>query len=66
LAGVLQSDDLVLANIAVFGIGRLGGKTAVPVVQATRDIVAAKAEKDRRLDDAVYTMDLLMARLENK
>jgi HEAT repeat protein len=66
LAGVLQSDDLVLANIAVFGIGRLGGKTAVPVVQATRDIVAAKAEKDRRLDGAVYTMDLLMARLENK
>ena len=36
------------------------------VGQATRDIVRAKGRRDPRLDGAVYTRDLLMARLENK
>ncbi len=66
LASVIHHEDLVLRNIAIFGIGRLGGQSAVPIVKAARDIDAQKAEKDRRLEGAVYTMDLLIARLEQR
>jgi HEAT repeat protein len=66
LASVIHHEDLVLRNIAIFGIGRLGGQSAVPIVKAAREIDAQKAEKDRRLEGAVYTMDLLIARLEQR
>lgn len=66
LATVIHHEDLVLRNIAIFGIGRLGGQSAVPIVKAAREIDAQKAEKDRRLEGAVYTMDLLIARIEQR
>jgi HEAT repeat protein len=60
------SENLVLRNVVLFGLGRHGDKSVVPELEKIRDADAERSKRDKRFEGAVYTMDLAIAKLGNK
>lgn len=59
-------ENLVLRNVVLFGLARHGDKSAVPELQKYRDADAERSKRDKRYEGAVYTMDLMIAKLSQK
>ncbi|MCA9540948.1 MAG: hypothetical protein KC620_18740, partial [Myxococcales bacterium] len=66
LVKVAGTEDLVLRNVVFFGLDRLGDASIIPAMEKIRAADDARAEKDKRYKGAVYTTDLLIAKLKHK
>jgi HEAT repeat protein len=60
------SENLVLRNVVLFGLGRHGDKSLVAELEKIRDADLERSKRDKRFEGAVYTMDLAIAKLGNK
>lgn len=66
LAKYAGDADLTVRNVIFFGLDRLGDESIIPTLEQQRAIDAAAAEKDKKLKGAVYTIDLMMAKLSHR
>ena len=62
----IGTEDLTLRNVILFGLDRLGDASLLPQLQEAHAADEARAAKDKSFRGAVYTLDLMIARLGNK
>ena len=66
LVPYIGDEDLVFRNVILFGLSRLGDPSIIPAVEKARAADAERAKKNKNLRGAVYTMDLMLAKLSHK
>jgi HEAT repeat protein len=59
-------EDLTVRNVIFFGLDRLGDESLIDELKKVRDADAKRAEKDKAFNGAVYTADLMIAKLSHK
>ncbi|MCA9545356.1 MAG: HEAT repeat domain-containing protein [Myxococcales bacterium] len=57
--------DLAVRNVILFGLDRVGDASLIPQLEKARAADAEKAAKDKRFQGAVYTLDLMIAKLSH-
>lgn len=58
--------DMAVRNVVLFGLDRLGDHTLVPALKKALASDAEKAKKQKNLRGAVYTYELMIAKLTHK
>ncbi len=61
-----DTDDMTLRNVVLFGLDRLGDASLLPKLEAARAKDEERAAKDKKFRGAVYTIELMIAKLGHK
>ena len=70
VVGLLGDEDPAVRNVVLFGLDRLADHTLIPDLEKAIEADKAAAKKDKKkakmLKGAVYTYELMMAKLSHK
>ncbi len=58
--------DLAVRNVILFGLDRVGDASLIPALEKARIADAERAKKNKMFQGAVYTLDLMIAKLSHQ
>ncbi len=62
----VNTEDLTLRNVIFFGLNRLGDHSIIPELEKLRAADVERAAKKKEFQGAIYTIDLMLAKLSHR